>query len=85
MNTSPNNSRLVNKLISMGVTDANIAYRIMAEYLQTGKLVNAVLKFNKWFIMVLVLKYTETISKLLIILEFIFWEYLRVLRIIKED
>ena len=47
MNTSPNNSVLVNKLISMGVTDANIAHRIMAEYLQTGKLVNAVLKFNK--------------------------------------
>jgi hypothetical protein len=47
MNTSPNNSVLVNKLIRMGVTDSNIAWKIMNEYLQTGKLVNAVLKFNK--------------------------------------
>ena len=47
MNTSPNNSVLVNKLIRMGVTNSDIAHRIMSEYLQTGKLVNAVLKFNK--------------------------------------
>ena len=47
MNTSPNNSVLVNKIISMGVTNSDIAHRIMAEYLQTGKLLSAVLKFNR--------------------------------------
>ena len=39
MKISPNNSVLVNKLISMGVTDPDIAHRIMAEYLRTGKII----------------------------------------------
>ena len=47
MNTSKNNSVLVNKLIKLGVTDPAIAHRIMADYLQTGKLINAVLKYNR--------------------------------------
>jgi hypothetical protein len=38
MNTSPNNSVLVNKIISMGVTDPLVAHKIMAHYLKTGKL-----------------------------------------------
>ena len=38
MNTSKNNSVLVNKLIKMGVTDPKIAHRMMAHYLKTGKL-----------------------------------------------
>jgi hypothetical protein len=38
MNTSPNNSVLVNKLIKMGVTDPKVAHQIMDHYLKTGKL-----------------------------------------------
>ena len=43
MNISPNNSVLVNRIISMGVTDAEVARRIMDHYLKTGKLINVVL------------------------------------------
>jgi hypothetical protein len=38
MNTSKNNSVLVNKLIKMGVTDPLIAHKIIENYLKTGKL-----------------------------------------------
>ena len=38
MNTSPNNSVLVNKIIKMGVTDPAIAHMMMANYIKTGKL-----------------------------------------------
>ena len=38
MNTSPNNSVLVNKLIRMGVTDPDKANKIMDHYLKTGKI-----------------------------------------------
>jgi hypothetical protein len=38
MNTSPNNSVLVNRLIRMGVTDPQVAYAMMARYLRTGVL-----------------------------------------------
>ena len=40
MHTSPNNSVLVNKIISMGITDAEVAHKIMAHYLKTGKIMN---------------------------------------------
>ena len=43
MNISPNNSRLVNKIIKMGVTDSDIARKIMDHYLKTGKIINVVL------------------------------------------
>jgi hypothetical protein len=39
MSTSKNNSVLVNKLIKMGVTDPEIAHKIMDHYLKTGKIV----------------------------------------------
>lgn len=39
MNISPNNSVLVNKLISMGVTDSEVARKIMENYLKTGKII----------------------------------------------
>ena len=39
MNTSPNNSVLVNKLIKMGVTNSDIAHKIMDHYLTTGKII----------------------------------------------
>ena len=38
MNTSPNNSVLVNKIIKMGVTDPQVAHAMMEQYLRTGKL-----------------------------------------------
>jgi hypothetical protein len=38
MNISPNNSVLVNKIISMGVTDPKVAHKIMDHYLKTGKI-----------------------------------------------
>jgi hypothetical protein len=44
MNTSPNNSVLVNKIISMGITDAEVAHKIMAHYLKTGKIISF-----KWY------------------------------------
>ena len=39
MNTSKNNSVLVNKLIKMGVTDPDKASKIMDHYLKTGKII----------------------------------------------
>ena len=39
MNTSPNNSVLVNKLIKLGVTDPDKAEKIIMEYMRTGKIV----------------------------------------------
>ena len=43
MNISPNNSVLVNKIINMGITDAEVARKIMDHYLKTGKLINVAL------------------------------------------
>jgi hypothetical protein len=43
MNTSKNNSVLVNKLIKLGVTDPDIAHQIMAHYLKTGNIIYVVL------------------------------------------
>jgi hypothetical protein len=40
MNINPNNSVLVNKIISMGITDPDIAHKIVAHYLKTGKIIN---------------------------------------------
>ena len=34
------NNRLTDKLIKMGITDPEIAYRIMLEYKRTGKIIN---------------------------------------------
>ena len=39
MNTSPNNSVLVNKLIKLGVTDPDKAHKIIMEYMRTGKII----------------------------------------------
>jgi hypothetical protein len=38
MNTNPNNSVLVNRIIRMGVTDPAVAHAMMEQYLRTGKL-----------------------------------------------
>jgi hypothetical protein len=36
MNTSPNNSVLVNRIIRMGVTDPLVAAKMLDHYLKTG-------------------------------------------------